>query len=105
MGTNYRRDNLSAHFASTLTTRLIDITTGAATQVCASTGAVGMRVTNVGETDITWGDSSIVAQSGGLLFYASEECFDNIRDDFCLFFRALSSGTSVVGKVAVTEFG
>ena len=90
----------SPSLASVITSRLININTGDAQQVIAGTGTIYMQVFNVGPTTIAWGDSSITASSGGLLFYSMSEIFSPLSEGFNLYFVADSAqGTILVNEL------
>ena len=82
------------------TTRLITIPTDPTTEVVLGSGNVGMQIFNVGASTIAWGDSSIEASSGGLLFYSMSKEFNPVSDLFSVFFIA----DSVAGTIVVNEF-
>lgn len=97
MATAYRRH--STGFAEALTTRLINVPTGAATLIQPTSGAHYMQIFNVGPSSLAWGDSSLGASSGGLLFYSMSEIFNPVQGDFSLYVSA----DSVQGVIAVNE--
>ena len=85
--------------ASVASSRLITIPTGAATQVVTGTGTTYMQAFNVGPSTIAWGDASVTASSGGLLFYSMSEIFKPLKEGFNLYFVA----DSVAGTIVVNE--
>jgi len=49
-------------------------------------GKVSVEVTNVGDSAIWYGDSTLVANSGGFLAVHSSKYWDNVADDFTMYF-------------------
>ena len=86
--------------ASVGTTRLINIPTGAATEIVLGSGNFGMQIFNVGASTVAWGDSAITASSAGLLYYSMSKEFNPVSDLFSVYFVA----DSVAGTIAVNEF-
>lgn len=86
-------------YQSVATSRLITITTGDAQEVIMGTGTLAAHIFNVGPSTIAWGDSSITASSGGLLFYSMSEIFKPLADGFNLYFVA----DSAAGTILVNE--
>lgn len=97
MATYYRRpsENLGV-----TTSRLITITTAAAQQVFLSTGFTGINVMNNGPATCSWGDASLVAGSGAVLFPYAQYEWLQLNDGWSVYFRADSAATTI----AITEF-
>lgn len=98
MGTYYRRTNLSA--LSIGTSYTVSIPTSPVTQIVVSTGYSAVQISNVGPSTIAYGDSSIVASSGALLFYSMEKTFTNITGIFSFYVIA----DSVAGTIAINGY-
>lgn len=97
MGTYFRRANQTI---TATTTRLLNITTGAAQAVFTSTGYSLMNIMNNGPANVSFGDASLSMGSGNVIFPYAQYIFENLSDDFSVFLRA----DSIATVVAVTEF-
>ena len=49
-------------------------------------GMVAIEVTNVGDSAIWYGDSTLVSNSGGFLAVHSSKYWDNVVDNFTIYF-------------------
>jgi len=98
MPTVYRRStNL---LASVLTTRLINIPTSPTTVVRITSGAKAIFFTNIGASTVVFGDTSLTAGSGNILFYSMSDGFNPVQGDFAIYFIA----DSAQGRIAVNEY-
>lgn len=98
MATYYRRPN--TNLGTVGTTRLIVITTAAAQQVFLSSGFTGINVMNNGPATCSWGDASLIAGSGAVLFAYAQYEWLNLNDGWSTYFRADSAQTTI----SITEF-
>ena len=98
MGTIYIRTNPQPYRVGT--TRLITVATTPTTQVILTSGYTGFSVFNVGPSTIVWGDTSITASTGGLLYYSMQKEWFAVADSFVVHLRA----DSVAGTVVVNEY-
>lgn len=96
--TYYRRPNNQLGSAST--TRLVVITTDAAQQIFISTGFSAINLMNNGPATVSFGDSSLLAGSGNVIFPYAQYEFLNVIDTWNTYLRANSAQTTV----AITEF-
>ena len=88
------------YLARVATSRLITIPTAPPTQIVIASGPSGCAIFNVGPSVLAWGDSSITASSGGLLYYSMQKEWLTIADTFSFFLVA----TSVAGAVLIHEY-
>ena len=98
MGTNfvYAQQRIGAvTVSSTLT-----VTTGAAQQFYASSGAIMVVVECLGPTEVSFGDTGITATSGNVLFPYEDKTWYPVGDDFSQYLRA----TSVASVVKWTDY-
>ena len=98
MATYFRRPNSNLGIVGTQ--RLISITTAAAQQVFLSSGFTAINVMNNGPATCSWGDSSLLAGSGAVLFPYAQYEWASLNDGFSVYFRADSVSTII----AITEF-
>ena len=93
MPTVYIRTNLQPSTVGT--TRILTVSTGAATQVVSLSGYMGMQVTCLGPGEIAYGDTAILADTSALLFYSMSKEYYPIADTLSLYLRANSVATVV----------
>ena len=98
MPTVYIRTN--PHPSSVGTTRTVSISTAAATLVTMNSGYMGWQLVNVGVSALAYGDSSLLAGTGALLFYSMEKTWYPVADTMSVYLRA----DSVAGVVLINEF-
>ena len=61
-----------------------------------STGFVAIEVTNLGDSVVHYGDSAVTTNSGGILNPKASKFWDNVSDDFTLYFCSGASSTIVI---------
>lgn len=98
MGINFIRTN--PYVMRIGTTRVLSISTAGATAIIMASGNQGLSLCNVGVSTLAWGDSTILAASGGLLYYSMVKEWYVVADTFTVYLRA----DSVTGTVVVTEY-
>lgn len=98
MGTYYRRTNLN--IISIGTSYNITVPTSPVTQIVVSTGYVACEIVNIGPSTLVYGDSSITASSGGLLFYSMNKVFNGIAGIYSFYVIA----DSVAGTMKVIGY-
>ena len=98
MGTIYLRIN--PQLGSIGTTRILNVTTGAAVAVILNSGYQAMSIFNQGSGTLVWGDSSIAVNSGNNLFVQSRIEWLALADSFTVYVRA----ESVATIIGVTEY-
>lgn len=98
MGTVLRRSY--DQYLSVGSTRLVTIPTNPTTKITLTPGYNAMYIANVGAATIAWGDTGLLASSGGLLFYSMGKEFMNIADGFTFYVIADSASS----KLVINEF-
>ena len=93
MSTNFVRRTPGLGFPGTA--RTIAITTAAAQLVSLTSGHQAMVVANLGPNNVAWGDSSLAAGSGVVLFPNSTQEWLGIQDGFGAYWRADSTATTI----------
>ena len=94
----YVRTNL---YPSTVgTSRTVTIPTAPSTLVVMNSGYMGWQLVNVGVSALAYGDSSLLAGTGALLFYSMEKTWYPVADTMSVYLRA----DSVAGVVLINEF-
>lgn len=88
------------YLARVATSRLVTIPTAPPTQIIIASGPSGAAFFNVGPSVLAWGDSSITASSGGLLYYSMQKEWLATADTFSVYLVA----TSVAGTVLINEY-
>lgn len=96
--TYYRRPN--SQLGADVTSRLIVITTAAAQLVSLSSGYSAVNIMNNGPSTVSFGDSSLSAGSGNVIFPYAQYEFLNVEDGWSVYMRANSLATTI----AITEF-
>ena len=103
MGTRYVVVG-NQNIAIMLTTRIIVINTGAGQIIRAASGATQMVAFNASPLNLSWGDSSVLSDSGNVLYPSASWIFENIGDSFGVYWRALSNATVTSGALVLNEF-
>lgn len=98
MGTYLKRTNFSPFQVGTTT--LLTVGTGSATLFTMGTGFSAIHFTNISSSQLVWGDSSLSAGSGAILDGGESQSFENLADNFTVYFRA----ASYQAVVAVNQF-
>lgn len=70
------------------------------TQIVVSTGYTACEIVNIGPSTIVYGDSSVTASSGGMLFYSMNKVFNGITGTFSFYVIA----DSVAGTLKVIGY-
>jgi hypothetical protein len=91
MGLIQRRTNLT--LGSIGSTRLYNVTTEMLYTI--STGYIALEVTNLGDSIAYYGDTNVTTNSGGILNVHGSKFWDNVSDDFTLYFVS-PNATSLV---------
>jgi hypothetical protein len=91
MGLIQRRTNLT--LGSIGSTRLYDVSGEMLYTI--STGYIAFEVTNLGDSVVYYGDSAVTTNSGGILVQKSSKFWDNVSDDFSMYFVSAASSTIV----------
>lgn len=99
MGLIQRRTNLT--LGSIGSTKLYTVTSNE-TLYTISTGYVAFEVTNLGSYLVYYGNSGVYANSGGLITQNGSKYWDNISDNFNLYFVLGTAGVS--SKVVIQEY-
>lgn len=98
MGTYYKRTNYNV--VSIGTSYNVTVPTSPVTQIVISTGYSAVELVNIGPSTIAYGDSSVSASSGGLLFYSMNKVFTGVNSIFSFYVIA----DSVAGTVKVVGY-
>ena len=98
MGTYFRRTNESYYKLGT--SYLLTVPTTPVTRLVLNTAYVALQIANIGPSTIAYGDSSITASSGGLLFYSMDKTWDKVKSNFEVYLIA----DSVAGTVIVNGY-
>ena len=83
------------------TTKVLSITT-AETVYIVGTGNRAVEFTNLSSTDVYYGQSGVLINSGGVITNKGSKFYDTIKDGFTLFFVNASAG--VTSRVIAQEY-
>ena len=82
------------------TSRNVTIPTSPATLLVMNSGFMGWKLTNVGPSALTYGDSAVTIGTGDLQFYSVGKTYYPVADTMSLFVIA----DSVAGVVHIDEY-
>lgn len=99
MGTHYKRTNFS--LGSITTTKLLSITS-AETLYTLGTSNVAFEATNIGAQTIYYGNSGVLANSGGIITANGSKFWDSVVGNFTLYFVVASGG--VTSRLVIHEY-
>ena len=99
MGTHFRRTNLN--LGSINTTKLLVISSSETTYVLGS-GNIALEATNIGAYTIYYGNSGVLANSGGILAGNNSRFWDSVVGNFTMSFVVQSGG--VTSQLVIQEY-
>lgn len=91
MGTHYKRTNMS--LGSIATTKLLTIT-NSETLYTLGSGNIALEATNLGPYVVYYGNSGVLANSGGVITGNGSKFWDSVKGDFQMRFVVGSGGVS-----------
>ena len=82
------------------TSRSVTVPTSPATFIVSLSGYMGWGITNVGNSAVAYGDSSVSAGTGALQFYSMEQKWYPIADTMSMYVIA----DSVAGIIRINDY-
>ena len=83
------------------TTKLLSITT-AETVYTLGSGNIALEATNISAINIYYGDSGVLANSGGVIVENGSKFWDSVIGNFQVYFAMASAG--VTGRLVIHEY-